>query len=78
MNVSSNEINTIKYLFEQEEKTVAEISDQLAMSRQNVKRALAEAGLMTLSWYKTKEEIYMLNYLRGMGIKTLKELRGVL
>lgn len=77
MNINSKEINAIAELFKSG-KTVAQIAEHKNMSRQNIKRALAEAGLMTLSWYKTSNEIAMLNYLRGMGINNLIELRKVL
>lgn len=77
MKLDSNKINQIadKFLAGQ---SVAQIADELDMSRQNVKRALAEAGLMQLSWYKTTNELQMLNYLKGMGINNLVELRSVL
>lgn len=77
MNINSKEINAIAELFKSG-KTVTQIADQKDMSKQNVKRALAEAGLMQLSWYKTTNELQMLNYLKGMGINNLVELRSVL
>lgn len=39
-----------------------------------VKRALAEAGLLTLSWYKTKEENKMLIALASKGISNVTQL----
>ncbi|MFC0819755.1 hypothetical protein [Moraxella marmotae] len=49
-------------------RTLQEIAIDTGMSTQNVKRALAEAGLLNLSWYKTKEEQLMLEYLTQLGI----------
>lgn len=77
MNINSKEINTIAELFKSG-KTVSQIAEHKNMSRQNVKRALAEAGLMQLSWYKSTNELQMLNYLKGMDINNLVELRSVL
>ena len=45
------------------------------MSVSNVKRALAEGGVLTLSWYKTNEENDMLEYLKQNNVTTLQELK---
>ena len=45
------------------------------MSLSNVKRALAEANVLTLSWYKTNEENDMLEYLKQNNVTTLQELK---
>lgn len=74
MKLDTQQINFIANEFKNG-KTVSELAVELGMSPQNVKRALAEAGLMRLSWYKTSSENQMLNYLAGMGIHTLKDLR---
>ena len=58
--------------------TIEEISVETGVGSQNVKRALAEAGLMKLDWYKSSEEIAMLNYLEAMGITNLIQLRNVM
>ena len=58
--------------------TVEEISVETGVGKQNVKRALCEAGLMKLDWYKSSEEIAILNYLKAMGIVNLKQLREMM
>ena len=56
-------------------RTVEEMAIDNGWSKQNVKRALAEGGLMYLSWYKTAEENAMLKYLRDIGVNSFNELR---
>lgn len=75
--LTSKEIDWIANEFKNK-RTIDEIAVDTGMSKQNVKRALCEAGLMTVSWYKTKNEIFMLNYLKGMGINNLEQLRSIL
>ena len=58
--------------------TIEEISVETGVGKQNVKRALCEAGLMKLDWYKSSEEIAILNYLKAMGIVNLKQLREMM
>lgn len=55
-------------------RTIEEMATDTGFSRQNVKRALAEAGICNLSWYKTNEENQMLEYLRSKDINTLDSL----
>ena len=55
--------------------TIEEISVETGVGSQNVKRALAEAGVLTLSWYKTHEENAMLEYLKQNNVTTLQELK---
>ena len=55
--------------------TIEEISVETGVGSQNVKRALAEAGVLTLSWYKTNEENAMLEYLKQNNVTTLQELK---
>ena len=55
--------------------TVQDIVFDTGMSVSNVKRALAEAGVLTLSWYKTNEENAMLEYLKQNNVTTLQELK---
>ncbi|MFB6349661.1 hypothetical protein ACFBZI_10655 [Moraxella sp. ZJ142] len=59
-------------------RTLQEIAIDTGMSCQNVKRALAEAGLLNLSWYKTKEEQLMLEYLTQLGITGKDDLTSML
>ncbi|UZA02936.1 hypothetical protein [Moraxella bovis] len=75
--LNQKEINWIANEF-QNDRTVQEIAIDTGMSVNNVKRALAEKGLISLSWYKTTDEIQMLNYLKAMGINNLIDLKGVL
>lgn len=74
MKLDAKQINFIAQEFKSG-KTVPELAVELGMSPQNVKRALAEAGLMKLSWYKTNSEKLMLNYLAGMGIHNFTQLK---
>ena len=55
--------------------TIEEISVETGVGSQNVKRALCEAGVLTLSWYKTNEENAMLEYLKQNNVTTLQELK---
>lgn len=71
------EIDWIKQEYEAD-RTVAEIAIDTGYSKSNIKRALAEAGIMSLDWYKTNNEISMLNYLASKGIHTIDDLRGKL
>lgn len=73
MRLTKQEITWIANEF-QSNRTVQEIAIDTGMSKQNVKRALAEAGLLTLSWYKTSEENKMLIALASKGISNVKEL----
>lgn len=75
--LNQKEINWIANEF-QNSRTVQEIAIDTGMSVNNIKRALAEKGLMSLSWYKTADEIQMLNYLKAMGVNNLIDLKGVL
>lgn len=59
-------------------RTIEEISVDTGMSKQNVKRALAECGELSLSWYKTVEENAILAYLKAKGITSTSQLHGVL
>ena len=68
------EIQWIKQEYEAG-NTVQDIAFDTGMSVSNVKRALAEAGVLTLHWYKTNEEIAMLEYLKQNNVTTLQELQ---
>lgn len=69
------EIQWIKQEYE-EGNTVQDIAFDTGMSISNVKRALAEANVLTLSWYKTNEENAMLEYLKQNNVTTLEELKS--
>lgn len=56
-------------------RTIQEIATDTGISISNIKRALAEAGVLTLSWYKTNEENAMLEYLKQNNVTTLQELK---
>lgn len=71
------EIDWIKSEFESGQ-TVTEISVNTGISRSNIKRALAEAGIVKLSWYKTHEENSILNLLHSKGIHTTNQLQSLL
>ena len=68
------EIQWIKQEYETN-STIQDIVFDTGMSVSNVKRALAEAGVLTLSWYKTNEENAMLEYLKQNNVTTLEELK---
>lgn len=73
MKLNAHDINWIVNEY-QAGRTTQEIAVDTGMSRQNVKRALAEAGLLTLSWYKTKEENKMLIALASKDINNVTQL----
>lgn len=75
--LNRQELNWVANEF-QNDRTVQEIAIDTGMSVNNVKRALAEKGLLSLSWYKTTDEIQMLNYLKAMGVNNLIDLRDIL
>lgn len=75
--LNQQELNWVANEF-QNDRTVQEIAIDTGMSVNNVKRALAEKGLLSLSWYKTTDEIQMLNYLKAMGVNNLIDLRDTL
>ena len=68
------EIQWIKQEYETG-NTVQDIVFDTGMSVSNVKRALAEASVISLSWYKTNEENDMLEYLKQNNVTTLQELK---
>ncbi|WP_395143729.1 hypothetical protein ACF3NV_07740 [Moraxella atlantae] len=55
-------------------RTIEEMSIDTGWSKQNVKRALAEAGIMYLSWYKTANENELLKFLYSKGITRLDQV----
>lgn len=75
--LNQQELNWVANEF-QNDRTVQEIAIDTGMSVNNVKRALAEKSLLSLSWYKTTDEIQMLNYLKAMGVNNLIDLRDIL
>lgn len=75
--LTQQEINWISNEYKND-RTIQEISIDTGISISNIKRALAEAKVITLEWYKTKEEIQMLNYLKIKGITTTKQLKETL
>ena len=58
--------------------TIGEISTMYVYSTSSVSRALADAGVLSLSNYKTKEEDRMCQLLQAKGIRTAVELSKVL
>ena len=59
-------------------RTVEEISLDTGKSVKTIKRYLAEASILNLSWHKTREENNILKYLKGKGITKLTQLVGKL
>lgn len=59
-------------------RTVDEISIDTGKSVKTIKRYLAEAGVLNLSWHKTREENDILRYLKAKGITRLTQLAGKL
>lgn len=59
-------------------RTVEEISLDTGKSVKTIKRYLAEAGILNLSWHKTREENLLINYLKAKGITKLTQLMGKL
>ena len=59
-------------------RTIEEIAIDTGMSKQNIKRALAECGELYLSWYKTVEENNLLAYLKSYDITNVRQLISAL
>ncbi|AKG07795.1 hypothetical protein AAX06_06075 [Moraxella bovoculi] len=55
-------------------RTIDEISIDTGKSVKTIKRYLAEAGVLNLSWHKTKEENNILKYLKSKNITKLYQL----
>lgn len=62
--------------FEKENEKIDDLAFHTGWSKQNVKRALAEGGLLYLTWHKTSEEDAMLKFLRQKNITTFAQLRN--
>lgn len=77
VNIDPNMIQAIANEY-QNGRTIEEISIDSGIGKNNVKRALCEANLMSLSWYKTQEEDNILLYLDSIGITTLQDLKDVI
>ena len=77
VNIDPNMIQAIANEY-QNGRTIEEISIDSGIGKNNVKRALCEANLMSLSWYKTQEEDDILLYLDSIGITTLQDLKDVI
>ena len=77
VNIDPNMIQAIANEY-QNGRTIEEISIDSGIGKNNVKRALCEANLMSLSWYKTKEEDDILLFLDSIGITTLQDLKYVI
>ena len=77
VNIDPNMIQAIANEY-QNGRTIEEISIDSGIGKNNVKRALCEANLMSLSWYKTQEEDDILLYLDSIGITTLQDLKYVI
>lgn len=75
LKMTQNEINWIVNEYNLG-RSIEEISVDTGASRQNIKRALAEAGILNLSWYKTKKEQEMLNFLYSKGITSVFVLQN--
>lgn len=71
--LEKKEIDWIKDEY-QSGQTVSEISVNTGISRSNIKRALAEAGVVKLHWYKTTNEHELLEYLHSKGITKTNQL----
>lgn len=74
MRITQSEINWFCQEL-QSGRTIEEMAIDTGWSKQNVKRALAEGGLLYLQWHKTKEEDHILKYLRSIGITSLNQLK---
>ncbi|ANB91464.1 hypothetical protein MOVS_05140 [Moraxella ovis] len=59
-------------------RTIDEISIDTGKSVKTIKRYLAEAGVLNLSWHKTREENNILKYLKSKNITKLTQLAGKL
>lgn len=77
MTVKAQDIQWVKNEF-LAGRTVEEISLDTGKSVKTIKRYLAEAGILNLSWHKTTEENSLINYLKTKGITKLTQLMGKL
>lgn len=75
MTVKAQDIQSVKNEF-LAGRTVEEISLDTGKSVKTIKRYLAEAGTLNLSWHKTREENLLINYLKTKGITKLTQLMG--
>lgn len=71
--LSQNDLEWIKNEH-QNGRTIEEIATDTGLSKQMVKRALAEVHELYLSWYKTKDENALLMYLKDRNIHTVEQL----
>lgn len=77
MTVKAQYIQQVKSEF-QSGRTIEEISLDTGKSIKTIKRYLAEAGILNLSWHKTREENNIINYLKDKGITKLNQIMGKL
>lgn len=70
---TQNELDWVKSEYENG-RSIEEISVDTGLSRQMIKRMLAETGTIYLTWYKTRNENALLQYLRIKGITSLDDL----
>lgn len=75
MTVKAQDIQWVKNEF-LAGRTVEEISLDTGKSVKTIKRYLAEANILNLSWHKTREENLLINYLKTKGITKLTQLMG--
>lgn len=75
--LSNPELLWIKQEYESG-RTIQEIATDTSISISNIKRALAESNVIDLDWYKTKNEINMLKYLKSKGISNLQQLKEII
>lgn len=59
-------------------REIEEIKIDTGLSIASIKRALAEAGDLSLSWHKTKDEHAIITKLREYGVKDLASLNTLL
>lgn len=77
MKVTQQEINWVKNEY-QAGRSIDEISIDTGKSIKTIKRYLAEAGVKSYAWHKTKEENLMLIYLKAKGIFYLDDLKNTI
>lgn len=74
MNLSKEQINWIANEY-RAGRELDEIKIDTGLSLPTVKRALAEAGELSLKWHKTPKEHELISYLKTKGINSVADIK---
>lgn len=73
MRITTQDITWIANQYRQG-RSIDELVIDTGLSVKSIKRALAEAGEIYLSWHKTEQENVLLSYLRSKDIYNITDL----